>query len=176
MIVAMDSDNGIGYNNRLPWSVKEDMKFFRESTKGRGKNAIVMGRKTHESIGMFLANRENIILTRNTLYESPILKMSTKSMMPIIKHDVNSVLEHCEDKKIDTLWIIGGSEIYNLFMDIAEELYITKIYKKYICDTYFPFNFEEKFILRNIDFYSVNDMFDDEKRSLPMEIQYYTNK
>ena len=65
MIVAMDNDCGIGFDNKLPWSVKEDMKFFRESTKGMGNNAIVMGRKTHESIGMILPKRVNIILTRN---------------------------------------------------------------------------------------------------------------
>jgi dihydrofolate reductase len=173
MIVAMDNENGIGYNNRLPWSVKEDMKFFRDSTKGRGKNAIVMGRKTHESIGMFLSKRENIILTRNTSYESPILKMSTINMMPIIKHDVKSVIDHCVEKEIDTLWVIGGSEIYKLFMDAADELYITKISRKYKCDTYFPFDFEEKFNLRNVDFYSVNDMFDNDQKSIPMEIQHY---
>lgn len=173
MIVAMDSDNGIGYNNRLPWSVKEDMKFFHDSTKGKGKNAIVMGRKTHESIGMFLSNRENIILTRNTSYESPILNISNINMMPIIKHDVESVIDHCEKKEIDTLWVIGGSEIYNLFMGVADELYITKISRKYKCDTYFPFDFEEKFNLRNVDFYSVNDMFDNDQKSISMEIQHY---
>ena len=58
-------------------------------------------------------------------------------------------------------------------MEHAEELFITKMSEKYKCDTYFPFNFEEKFNLRNIDFYSVNDMFDDEKRLIPMEIQHY---
>ena len=173
MIVAMDINNGIGYNNRLPWSVKEDMKFFRESTKGNGKNAIVMGRKTHESIGMFLPERENIILSRNPSYESPILKMSTIHVMPVIKHNVSAVIKYCEEIRIHTLWVIGGSEIYNLFMEHAEELFITKMSEKYKCDTYFPFNFEEKFNLRNIDFYSVNDMFDDEKRLIPMEIQHY---
>ena len=173
MIVAMDNDCGIGFDNKLPWSVKEDMKFFRESTKGMGNNAIVMGRKTHESIGMILPKRENIILTRNKEYASPVLDMSKTNLNLVIKHDIESVIEYCKSKQIDNLWIIGGSEIYKLFMDTAEELYITKISKKYKCDTYFPFDFEEKFMLRNIDFYSVNDMFDIEGGLIPMEIQHY---
>jgi len=176
MIVATDKVGGIGKNNRLPWSVKEDMRYFRLSTIGKGNNAIVMGRKTHESIGMFLPKRENIIITRNTNYESPILKYSTVHIMPVIKNDVESVIEHCKERKLDTLWVIGGAEIYNLFMDVTDELYLTKIDCEYRCDTFFPFKFEEKFNLRNIDFHSVNDLFDDEKKSLPMEIQHYTKK
>lgn len=173
MIVATDKDGGIGKNNRLAWSVKEDMQFFRQSTVGQGNNAIVMGRKTHESIGMFLPKRENIILTRNIDYVSPILKMSTVNVMPVIKHDVRSVLEHCKNKKIYTLWVIGGAEIYNMFMDVTDELYLTKLDCNYKCDTFFPIVSDTLFTLRNIDFHSVNDMFDDEKRSIPMEIQHY---
>ena len=70
------------------------MKFFRESTKGIGNNAIVMGRKTHESIGMILPKRVNIILTRNKEYESPVLDISKTNL--IIKHDIDSVIEHCK--------------------------------------------------------------------------------
>ena len=173
MIVATDKDGGIGKNNRLPWSVKEDMLFFRQSTVGQGNNAIVMGRKTHESIGMFLQNRENIILTRNIDYESPILKMSTVNVMPVIKHDVKSVVDYGKERKIETLWVIGGAEIYNMFMDVTDELYLTQLECKYKCDTFFPDISDTLFTLRNIDFHSVNDMFDDEKRSIPMEIQHY---
>ena len=173
MIVATDKEGGIGKNNRLPWSVKEDMQFFRQSTVGQGNNAIVMGRKTHESIGMFLPRRENIILTRNNTYQTPILKTAMVYVMPIIKHDVQSVIDHCKSKKICTLWVIGGSEIYKLFMDVVDELYLTKIDKIYKCDTFFPEISEDNLSLRNIDFYSVNDMFDDKIRSMPMEIQHY---
>jgi dihydrofolate reductase len=173
MIAAMDNAGGIGKNNRMPWSLKEDMTFFRKSTTGMGNNAIVMGRKTHESIGMFLPRRENIILTRNNTYQTPILKTANVYVMPIIKHDVQSVIDHCKSKKICTLWVIGGSEIYKLFMDVVDELYLTKIDKIYKCDTFFPEISEDKFSLRNIDFYSVNDMFDDTRNTIPMEIQHY---
>ena len=173
LIVATDKEGGIGKNNRLPWSIKEDMKYFRESTIGGGNNAIVMGRKTHESIGMFLPNREHIIMSRNANYQSPILKMSTLNLIPFVKHDVKSAIEHCKTRKIETLWVIGGSQIYNMFMDVIDDIYLTKIDQKYKCDVFFPDIDEKKFALRNIDFHSVNDMFDDEKRSIPMEIQHY---
>jgi dihydrofolate reductase len=174
MIVATDKDGGIGKDNRLPWSVKEDMRYFRLSTIGKGNNAIVMGRKTHESIGMILPKRENIIITHNTEYVSPVLKCSTLHIGPVIKNNIESVIGHCKERKLDTLWVIGGAEIYNLFMDVTDELYLTKIDYKYKCDTFFPFNFESQFNLRNIEFHSVNDMFDDDKKSIPMEIQHYT--
>jgi len=173
MIVATDNKGGIGKNNSLPWSIKEDMRYFRLSTTGNGKNAIVMGRKTHESIGMLLPKRENIIITRNTKYTSPNLKCSNVDIQPIIKNNVESVIEHCKERNIEILWVIGGAEIYNLFMNVTDELYLTKIDYDYRCDTFFPLNFEENFTLRNIDFHSVNDMFDDEKRLISMEIQHY---
>lgn len=176
MIVATDNKGGIGKNNRLPWSIKEDMRYFRLSTTGNGNNAIVMGRKTHESIGMILPKRENIIITRNTNYESPILKYSSVDIQPNIKNDAESVIKHCKERKFDVLWVIGGAEIYKLFMDITDELFLTKIDYDYRCDTFFPLNFEENFVLRNIDFHSVNDMFDDEKKLIPMEIQQYVKK
>ena len=65
---------------------------------------------------------------------------------------------------------IGGAEIYR-FLDITDELYLTRIDYDYKCDT-FSIKFEENFV-RNIDFHSVNDMFDDEKKLIPMEIQQY---
>lgn len=176
MISAMDNAGGIGKNNRMPWSLKEDMTFFRKSTTGMGNNAIVMGRKTHESIGMFLPKRENIILTRKTTYQSPILKTAMVCLTPVIMHDIQSVIEYCNNKKIFTLWVIGGAEIYKLFMDVADELYLTKIDQNYNCDTFFPDISEDKFSLRNIDFYSVNDMFDDTRNTIPMEIQHYVKK
>ena len=63
MIVAMDLKNGIGKDNKLPWHYKEDLRYFSLMTKGQGNNAIIMGRKTHESIGKILPKRDNLILS-----------------------------------------------------------------------------------------------------------------
>ena len=62
LIVAMDPHNGIGIDGKLPWHIKEDLKIFKERTLN---HKIVMGRKTYESIGKPLPNRENIVVTRN---------------------------------------------------------------------------------------------------------------
>ena len=63
MIVAIDKENGIGKQNSLPWHIPEDLKYFAKLTKGKGNNAVIMGRKTYESIGKPLPNRLNIIIT-----------------------------------------------------------------------------------------------------------------
>ena len=64
LIVAVDKNNGIGKNNKIPWYFSEDLKYFAKMTKGGGNNAIIMGRKTYESIGNYpLPKRTNIIIS-----------------------------------------------------------------------------------------------------------------
>lgn len=129
MIVAVDLENGIGFDNKLPWKFSKDMIFFKEKTIGNKNNAIVMGRNTYESIRKPLPDRVNIVIS----------KTMTKFPEGIINY--NDPYEITKLTNFDEIWIIGGSQIYNYFLsksDILNEIYITKINKKYNCDTFFP--------------------------------------
>ena len=126
MIVAMDEQNGIGLNNKLPWYFKEDMKYFSKITKGNGNNAIVMGKNTWLSIPKKpLPKRHNIILSKTQNYNGD---------------GYETLREFSCNYNYDELWIIGGSQIYNLFMnnEMVDEIHITKIKGNYHCDTFFP--------------------------------------
>ena len=171
LIVARDKNRGIGYNNYLPWSIKEDIYFFREKTVGNKRNAIVMGRKTHESIGLILSERDNIVLTRSTNYTSPVLKLSTLSSKPQIKNTVESCLSLAP--YYETMWIIGGSEIYNLFLPHVDDIYVNVVDDCFKCDTFFPM-FEDDFILSDIKTQTVVER--KSKKECKLEFKYYKRK
>ena len=141
IIVAFDCKKGIGINNKLPWNIKEDMKRFVELTKGKGNNGVLMGKNTYLSIGKPLKDRVNYILS-SSLKEND---------------NINILRDYKEieklDKNLDEIWIIGGSEIYNLFLKdkILSELYITEIDKDYECDCFFPDIDFNKWKLREIE-------------------------
>ena len=111
IILAMSKNNQIGMDNKLPWHIPEDLKYFKEKTKG---HMVVMGRKTYESIGRPLPNRKNIVLTRDTNFEADGVT---------IVHSFEEALIMCSS--IEECYIIGGGEIYNLFLPFANRLYIT---------------------------------------------------
>ena len=130
LIVAMDSNRGIGKDNDLMWHLPADMKFFKETTTG---HVVVMGRKNFESIPEKyrpLPNRENVVLTRNKDYSAPNC---------LVFHSIEECIAHysTEEKKV---FIIGGGEIYKeaLELDIIEEMYITHVDDTYDADTFFP--------------------------------------
>lgn len=122
---AEDENRLIGKDNQLPWRLPADLKYFKETTMG---HPIVMGRKTYESIGKPLPGRTNIVLTRN----------------PSFKVDGCEVLHSKADflswaKKTDEeIFVIGGAEIYRLFIDEVDQLYVTKIFEQFEGDEYFP--------------------------------------
>ncbi|TYS18847.1 dihydrofolate reductase [Rossellomorea vietnamensis] len=122
---AMDKNGVIGYENKLPWRLPEDLKFFKETTMG---HPIVMGRKTFESIGRPLPGRENIILTRDASYEAEGC---------IVYHDIKEVLHHAEEMEVEVM-VTGGAEIFEKFIPYADKLYVTRIYETFEGDTYFP--------------------------------------
>jgi len=126
LIVAMDPHNGIGIDGKLPWQIKEDLKLFKERTLN---HKVVMGRKTFESIGKPLPNRENIVVTRNQF-------LSNIEYVRII-HDLESFLSENE-KTNEEIFIIGGAEIYQIALPYAKRLAISHINKSYNCDTFFP--------------------------------------
>ena len=130
LIVAVDKNYGIGIQNKLPWSHKCDMKYFSKLTKGLNNNCIIMGKNTYLSIGRPLPNRKNIVL-------STTLTDDTVTIFPTLE----LLLEYLNNNVFDDIWIIGGLQIYNLFLskNLINELFVTYINKEYLCDTYFPY-------------------------------------
>ena len=141
IIVAICENNGIGYNNSLPWNIKEDLKIFSKLTKGNNNNAIIMGRNTFESLpNNFLPKRDNLILSSSIIIDE-------KREDNIIKtfDNIDSIIEFCNSKNYQQVWIIGGQLIYESFLrkNIVNKLFITKINKKYLCDKFFYYNEKE---------------------------------
>ncbi|NRD80482.1 dihydrofolate reductase [Bacillus sp. BRMEA1] len=124
-IVAMDENRVIGKNNKLPWHLPADLKFFKRVTMG---HSVVMGRKTHESIGRVLPGRENIIITRNTNFQSEGCK---------VFHSVEEFIRFSRGHHKE-YFIIGGAEIFRETFHFADRLYITQIHENFNGDTYFP--------------------------------------
>lgn len=138
IIVAAGMDGHvIGSNNGLPWGkIPSDMKFFRKTTMGYSVvgHPVVMGRKTWDSLPEAfkpLPGRENIVLTRNI----PSFSRELKSGPISILNNIGYVLRLAETKEI---FVIGGAEIYRLFMPHAKIIYLTLVMGKFEGDTYFP--------------------------------------
>lgn len=128
-IVAMTSSRVIGRDGRLPWHLPEDLRFFRRTTTG---HAVVMGRKTWESIGRPLPNRRNIVLSRSA-WDLPAgcERIATP--------------EELDGLAIGTeVYIIGGAQVYTAFLPRCQELLVTWVGGDWEGDTWFP-AFEEEF-------------------------------
>ena len=124
LIAAMDENGVIGYKNKLPWNLPSELNYFRETTKGK---PVVMGRKTHESIGRPMPERLNIIITRDKNY---------RTNNCIVVNSREDAIKAAKGSK--EIMVIGGAEIYKLFLPIADRLYLTKVHGKFKGDTYFP--------------------------------------
>ena len=133
LIVAVDKNWGIGFENKLLVSIPDDMKFFRETTTGK---VVVMGRKTLESFpgGRPLKNRTNIVLTKNKNY---------KADGAIIVHTLEQLREELKKYPSDDIFVIGGASIYEALLDDCDVAHVTKIDYAYRADAYFP-NLDEK--------------------------------
>jgi len=124
LIAAMSKNRVIGKNNELIWDIPEDMKWFREKTKGK---PVIMGRKTHESIGRLLPKRKNIIITRKLDY-------SVKDA--IVVNSIEKAILEC--RNAPEIMVIGGGEIYKAALPFVNKIYLTIICKEFDGDTYFP--------------------------------------
>lgn len=128
IIVAKSENNVIGANNELLWHIPEDLKLFKLLTKD---NYIIMGRKTFESLPKVLDDRIHIVLTRDTEY-------TINNPNVIIFHDIDTILNFIENKPNELFYIIGGGEIYKLFLPYVYELNISVVNGNFDGDTYFP--------------------------------------
>jgi dihydrofolate reductase len=123
LIVAMASNRVIGLKNQMPWHLSADLKKFKKITMGA---PILMGRKTHESIGRPLPGRTNIIISRNPEYKQPGC---------LVFNDIDKALEYCRDS--DEVFVIGGSDFYKSMLPLADTLYLTQIHREFPGDTFF---------------------------------------
>ncbi|MBI9042338.1 dihydrofolate reductase [Lutibacter sp.] len=124
IIAAIAENNALGKNNKLIWHLPADLKRFKKVTLN---HHIIMGRKTFESLGKPLPNRTTIIITRNTNYkvEGCIVVNSLKEALNAAKSDENP-------------YILGGAEIYNQALDVADKLDLTFVHHNFEADVFFP--------------------------------------
>ena len=121
LIAAMGRNREIGFENKLLWSISEDMKHFKEYTTGK---VVVMGRKTFDSIGRTLPGRKNVIITTKGI----------PNILCVPSIDAALSIEHCYPELV----IIGGETIYRQIMPLAHKLVITHIDAIFQADTFFP--------------------------------------
>lgn len=128
IVVATDRRWGIGKDGKLPWHIPEDLKRFKELTMGK---VVVMGRKTLESLpnGTPLKNRINIVLTSNRDY---------KADGCIIVHNEEELQEALKAYNTDDVFVIGGSQIYNLLLQKCSKAFVTRIDSVFETDAKFP--------------------------------------
>ena len=161
IIVAYCKNNGIGKDNMLLWNIKEDMAKFRKLTIGNNNNAIIMGKKTYESLNNIdgLPKRDNLILSKSL----NINKITDKNIVKSFE-SLQSLEDFVKSKNYDEIWIIGGEQIYKTFLDNhinkntifnINEIIITYLEQDFICDSYFP-NLEDYTKIYNLYFYSKN--------------------
>jgi len=123
LIWAMDRNGLIGKNGGLPWHLPADLAHFRKTTMG---HPVVMGRKTFESLGRPLPGRRNVVLTRNEAFrpEGVVVARAPEDVLELFRSE--------------PFFVIGGAQIYRLFLPHADRLFVTRIDHAFEGDEYFP--------------------------------------
>jgi dihydrofolate reductase len=127
VIVAMSENGVIGDKGKIPWHIREDLQRFKRLTMG---HPIIMGRKTYESIGKPLPGRTNIVLTRSPDFTAPPEVLMFAGL--------DATLEHCRGQNHDSVFIIGGSKVFQIALPLADRLLITEVHQHVNGDTKFP--------------------------------------
>jgi len=129
-IAAMSLNRVIGAGNKIPWHLPEDFEWFKQLTTG---NVVVMGRKTFESIGRPLPNRETIILSRSQFTYPGVRTVSDLSQIDL-------------EQETREVFICGGAQVYAQAMHLCSDLYMTLVKREVEGDAFFP-AFEDQFAL-----------------------------
>jgi dihydrofolate reductase len=135
LIAAIGKNNELGKAGKLLWSLPADMKRFRDTTRG---HTVIMGRKTFESIGRPLPDRENIVVTRDMHYHQPGITVahSLDEALQIASLEQGKKFEENQDEV--EVFIIGGGELYKESISRSNKLYITHVDDSPLADTFFP--------------------------------------
>lgn len=136
IIIVAFSKNGriIGNHGKIPWNLPEDLRRFKELTTG---NAIIMGRKTFESIGRVLPERMNIVVTKNKDFCVDRIHVADSP---------ENAIEIAKNAGYTKIFICGGQQIYQQMMDYADYIYATEVCGEFEGDAYFPKINENEFV------------------------------
>jgi dihydrofolate reductase len=125
IVVAVSLNNSIGKNNQLPWHLPLDLKFFKKTTQG---GTVIMGRKTFESIGKPLPNRRNIVISSQK-----------KNIAGVeVTNSLEAAIALSKDNNPNEIFIIGGGQIYEQALPIANRIYLTKVNTFIDGEVFFP--------------------------------------
>jgi dihydrofolate reductase len=147
IIAAVAANRVIGRQGKIPWKIPGEQKLFKKITFG---HAVIMGRRTYESIGRPLPGRLNIIVTRNRNYLAAGCS---------VVHDLPGALNSCPQDE-DEAFICGGGQLYHEALPLADRIYLTVIQKEIPGDTYFPeippneFRLKESKTIQGVEPYS----------------------
>jgi dihydrofolate reductase len=124
LIAAMAENRVIGANNALPWHLPDDLRHFKQLTRG---HAVIMGRRNYQSIGRPLPERRNIVVTNQRDFTAPGCQ---------VVHSIEEAFRAAADDH--ELFVIGGAEIYRQCLPMAQRLYLTLVHASIPGDTFFP--------------------------------------
>jgi dihydrofolate reductase len=158
LILACTVDGGISYENDIPWYIPADLKKFKKITttcKDTSKiNAVIMGRNTWESLNKPLKNRINIIITKN-LYYKPYVPSMYDNTSVLVFHNLISALIFCENDYIENIYVIGGCQLYNMFL--SQQMYLNMVDKVYMSILFYDSDIKtDKYIDMNKIFINFN--------------------
>ncbi len=126
IIVAVSQNNVLGKDNKLPWYLPADMKYFKQITLG---HPVIMGRSTYEALGAPLPGRLNIIITRQEDFLAP---------GSIIVNNLKAAFDAARNEKDEEIFVIGGGDIIRQTLVWADRIYLTRIFEDFDGDTFFP--------------------------------------
>jgi dihydrofolate reductase len=116
-IVAMSENNAIGRDNDLPWHLPDDLKFFKRTTLGK---AVLMGRKTYDSMGKPLPNRLNIVVSSRKDLQLP--------EEVLLYDNIDDAVTRLQQEDADEGFIVGGGKIFEQTMDMVDRIYLTRVH------------------------------------------------
>lgn len=129
IIAAMAENRTIGLNNNIPWHISEDFKYFKRITMGK---PMVMGRKTFESLPGILPGRPHLVISRSGFAKDGVESFTS------LESAIKSGKKMAAKESLDEIFIIGGANVYEQSLKLADRLYLTEIHQSYDGDAFFP--------------------------------------
>jgi len=162
LIAAASLNDVIGKDGDIPWNMPRDMKLFKDVTVG---HHVLSGRKNYMSIpGKFrpLSDRVNIVVTRNKDFNDP---------GAVVFHEINDGIDFARKEGENELMIIGGGEIYSQCLDIADNIYLSRIQTEIEGDTFFPKLKPDNWMLLEAEYFDKDD-----KNPYDFSFEHYVRK